>query len=102
MSMCTEHLLPGRLVLRYDVCMLGQDVAYYFAPKQDTQITISLCASVAHSDAFDTKLYVVADLLSPRGTRLAPLACNDDFCGYQSQITVGHPCKVTLSCILRL
>ncbi|BDA45353.1 probable extracellular serine proteinase at N-terminal half [Coccomyxa sp. Obi] len=66
----------------------GKDVAYYFAPKQDAQITISLCASAAHSDAFDTKLYVVADLLSPRGTRLTPLACNDDFCGYQSKLTM--------------
>ncbi len=73
--------------------MLLQDVAYYFAPKQDTQITISLCASVTHTDAFDTKLYVVADLLSPWGTRLTPLACNDDSCGYQSQLTVGYPCS---------
>lgn len=63
-----------------------QDVAYYLAPEQDARITISLCASAAHSDAFDTKLYVVGDLL--RSTRLSPLACNDDFCGYQSQLTV--------------
>lgn len=66
-----------------------QDVAYYLAPEQDAQITVSLCGSAAHSDAFDTKLYVVADLNNPRGSRVLPLACNDDFCGYQSQLTVG-------------
>ncbi len=72
--------------------MPKQDVAYYLAPEQDARITISLCASAAHSDAFDTKLYVIADLLSPSGTRLTPISCNDDFCGYQSQVTVRLLC----------
>lgn len=60
---------------------------YYFAPKQDVTVIISLCASVAYSDAFDTKLYVVADLLTKTG-RVTAEACNDDYCGYQSQLTV--------------
>lgn len=71
-----------------------QDVVYYFAPKESAWVTISLCTSSAFSDAFDTKLYVVSDLLAPKGGQVTPVACNDDFCGYQSQITVstGTPC----------
>lgn len=69
--------------------MTAQDVVYYFAPKQDVSVTISLCASAAYSDAFDTKLYVVEDLLTRTG-RVTAQACNDDYCGYQSQLNVGH------------
>jgi hypothetical protein len=65
-----------------------QDVVYYYAPEQDTTVTISLCASAVHSDAFDTKLYVVADLLSAKAGRVDAVACNDDYCGYQSQLQV--------------
>ena len=66
----------------------AQDVVYYFAPATPARVTISLCGSMVHSDAFDTKLYVLGDLLAAQGGPLQPLACNDDFCGYQSQITV--------------
>ena len=62
---------------------------YYFAPAAAARVTVSLCGSMVHSDAFDTKLYVLADLLAAGGRPLQPLACNDDFCGYQSQLTVG-------------
>ena len=68
--------------------MSPQDVVYFFAPQQSARVTISLCASSAFSDAFDTKLYVLADLLAPKEGAVTPIACNDDFCGYQSQITV--------------
>lgn len=80
-QLCSEHAsMTG-------VCL--QDVVYFFAPKEDAKITISLCSSSAFSDTFDTKLYVLADLLAPRGGQVFPVACNDDFCGHQSQITVS-------------
>ncbi|CAK0782475.1 hypothetical protein CVIRNUC_005706 [Coccomyxa viridis] len=66
----------------------GKDVVYFFAPQQSARVIISLCASSAFSDAFDTKLYVLADLLAPKEGAVTPIACNDDFCGYQSQITM--------------
>ena len=76
-------------MLSHQKCTIHlQDVVYFFAPEQAARITISLCPSSAFSDAFDTKLYVLGDLLSPQGGQVSPLACNDDFCGSQSQITV--------------
>ncbi len=53
-------------------------------------VTISLCNSATFADQFDTKLYVVSNML---GTApLQPLACNDDYCSYLSQVTVSvHP-----------
>lgn len=66
-----------------------QDVVYFFAPKEAARVTISLCASSAFLDAFDTKLYVLADVLAPKDGQVTPVACNDDFCGYQSQLTVS-------------
>ena len=74
--------------MRKQNLVLPQDVVYFFAPQQSARLTISLCASSAFSDAFDTKLYVLADLLAPKEGAVTPIACNDDFCGYQSQITV--------------
>ena len=74
-----------------------QDVLYYFAPEQAARITVSLCPSSVFSDAFDTKLYILGDLLSPQGGLVAPLACNDDFCGSQSQITVRFPSRAALA-----
>ena len=65
-----------------------QDVVYFFAPEEAARVTISLCASSAFPDSFDTKLYVLADLLAPQGGQVSPVACNDDFCGSLSQITV--------------
>ena len=81
----------------------AQDVVYYFAPATPARVTVSLCGSAAHSDAFDTQLYVVADLAQRSGGRpLQPLACNDDYCGLLSQITVSrlpvlHPCPAACS-----
>ena len=75
-----------------DLCA-QQDVVYFFAPEQAARITVSLCPSSAFSDAFDTKLYILGDLLRPQAGQVSPLACNDDFCGSQSQITVSpQPC----------
>lgn len=34
------------------------------------------------------RLYILADQLTGSGAALAPVACNDDFCGYLSQLTV--------------
>jgi hypothetical protein len=76
-----------------------QDVVYFFAPAAPARVTISLCGSMVHSDAFDTKLYVLADVLAPGGRPLQPLACNDDFCGYQSQLTVGLDTLLCQACI---
>ena len=71
-------------------------MVYYFAPAAPARVTVSLCGSAAHSDAFDTRLYVLADLAQRGGggRPLQALACNDDYCGLQSQITVGHPLDV--------
>ena len=66
-----------------------QDVVYYFAPTTTANVTISLCASNGITGSLDAKLYVVADLLAPPGQPLRALACADDFCAYQPQITVG-------------
>lgn len=63
---------------------------YYFQPMDSCNVTISLCNSATFADQFDTKLYVVSNML---GTApLQPLACNDDYCSYLSQVTVSvHP-----------
>ncbi|KAK9829252.1 hypothetical protein WJX72_004782 [[Myrmecia] bisecta] len=62
----------------------GKDVVYYFKPRDNGTITVSLCASLNLSEAFDTKLFVFAGLEGP--TPITRVACNDDFCGYQSQL----------------
>ena len=91
-------------LLRQGACASGTDPALaprgtgcgvlLLAPATPARVTISLCGSMVHSDAFDTKLYVLGDLLSAQERPLRPLACNDDFCGYQSQITVrAHACS---------
>ena len=41
------------------------------------------------------RLYILADQLTGSGAALAPVACNDDFCGYLSQLTV-RPMRVLL------
>lgn len=53
----------------------GPDVVYRYAPAADVDVDISLCGS-----SFDTELYVYED------TAGHVIACNDWFCGYQSQL----------------
>ena len=53
------------------------DVVYGYQAFYDTPLMISLC----NGSDFDTKLYVFED--TPGNT----VACNDDYCGYQSQIS---------------
>ena len=64
---------------------------YYFQPMTNCNVTISLCNSATFADQFDTKLWVVSNML---GTApLQPIACNDDYCSYLSQVTVSmHHC----------
>ena len=64
---------------------------YYFQPMTNCNVTISLCNSAIFADQFDTKLWVVSNML---GTApLQPIACNDDYCSYLSQVTVSvHHC----------
>ena len=62
-----------------------QDVVYYFSPQQSGNINVSLCQSAGQT--FDTKLYVLQDL-GATSPAPVPVACNDDFCGYQSSLTV--------------
>ena len=45
-----------------------------------------------------TRLYVLADLLGSAGAMLAPVACNDDFCGYLSQLTVRPSALLSRPC----
>eukprot|EP00884_Botryococcus_braunii_P012476 jgi/Botrbrau1/21229/Bobra.39_2s0028.1 len=63
------------------------DVVYYLAPRETGYVTISLCPGQNNPDAFDTKLYVMEDLLDP-SSPVAVAQCNDDHCSYQSQITM--------------
>lgn len=67
-----------------------QDVVYYLAPLVTGQITVSLCPGKSNPEAFDTKLYVVEDLADPTSF-VTVTHCNDDYCAYQSQITVRPP-----------
>ena len=65
-----------------------QDVLYYFAPSVDATITISLCGSHNTSEPFDTTLLVVTNL-AVGNQLLRPVACNTNFCGGFSQVTVS-------------
>ena len=69
-----------------------QDVAYYFAPQQSGTVNVSLCQSAGQ--VFDTKLYVFGGLGSATLAPV-PVACQDDFCGYLSSLTV-RPCSLGL------
>ncbi|MCB1060555.1 MAG: hypothetical protein KDB65_10000 [Calditrichaeota bacterium] len=60
---------------------LAPDVIYQFTPLAGGSYTISLCGS-----SYDTYLYVNTTGICP-GT--IQVACNDDFCGLQSQVTVN-------------
>jgi hypothetical protein len=59
------------------------DVVYSYSPAADGTFSVSLCGSL-----YDTGLYVWQD------TQGNEVACNDDFCGLQSQVNVpglaGH------------
>ena len=66
-----------------------QDVSYYFQPSVDCQVTISLCASRNTSEPFDTILYLLKGL---NGPIVASMACDDDYCGAQSQLSVRPSC----------
>jgi hypothetical protein len=60
-------------------CTAGiADVWYSFTPQQNCTLTISLCGS-----QFDTVLSIHNGC---PGTDLNQVACNDDFCGLQSQV----------------
>ena len=74
----------------HDAAWCLQDVVYYFAPRQTAQVNISLCLSAEQATPFDTKLYVFSGLGSSQPTPV-PVACNDDFCGYLSSVSVS-PC----------
>ena len=52
------------------------DVVYRFVPTQYTILTIDLCAS-----SYDTKVYVFANTVGN------VIACNDDWCAYQSMVS---------------
>ncbi|KAK9842270.1 hypothetical protein WJX81_003820 [Elliptochloris bilobata] len=78
----------------------GKDVVYYIVPTQNITATVSLCGSHTFADAFDTKLYVLADQQGPWGAMLAPVACNDDFCGYLSQLTMAMKAGVAYQVVV--
>ena len=66
-------------------------MVYYFQPMDNCNVTISLCNSAIFANQFDTKLWVVSNML---GTApLQPIACNDDYCSYLSQVTVSGCCQ---------
>ncbi|MDY7109012.1 MAG: hypothetical protein SYC29_10295 [Planctomycetota bacterium] len=62
---------------------IESDIWYRFNPLQIAEITVSLCGS-----DFDTKLAVYAGC--PTGSGQV-IACNDDFCGEQSEVTFISP-----------
>ncbi len=62
-----------------------QEVVYYFQPESDCTATISLCATRNTSEPFDTLLFVLEGLST---SSVTSKACNDDYCGQQSQLTV--------------
>ncbi|HUW18953.1 MAG TPA: serine protease [Sedimentisphaerales bacterium] len=66
------------------------DVWHTFAPDSSGDFSISLCGSV-----FDTTLAVFDGCGGPE------LACNDDYCDYQSEVTVsvteGHTCFIRVA-----
>ena len=76
-----------------------QDVVYYFAPADSGTITVSLCGSQSLNEAFDTKLYVLDDLSDTGASPAAAVACNDDNCGYLSELQVGAKVWMTAGCI---
>jgi hypothetical protein len=51
------------------------DVVYKFTAANNNPITVDLCASV-----YDTKVYVY-------NSSMAVIACNDDFCSFQSKVS---------------
>lgn len=57
----------------------GGDVFYSYAPAADESITVSLC----NGSDYDTALSVI------NGCPGSEVACNDDYCGLQSQVTVN-------------
>jgi hypothetical protein len=61
---------------------IGSDVWYRFDAVMSGALTVSLCGS-----GFDTVLAVYGGCACPPAG--APLACNDDSCGLQSQVTVN-------------
>ena len=69
-----------------------QDVVYYFAPQQSGSINVSLCGSAGQT--FDTKLYVFQGLAGASPAPV-PVACQDDFCGYLSSLTVRPALQLT-------
>ncbi|MCH8343247.1 MAG: hypothetical protein IH983_04595 [Planctomycetes bacterium] len=68
------------LCLFFGVPQIFNDIWYNFTPAVTDTFDISLCGS-----SYDTKLAVYLGCVCPTG---APIACNDDFCGLQSQVKV--------------
>lgn len=69
---------------------IGQDIWFNYTATQTGTLNISLCGS-----AYDTAIALYAGCACPPG---AELACNDDFCGLQSQtsaaVTAGNCYKL--------
>ena len=89
LSPCSVSALSvsGPLAVLTNLLLGVQDVVYYFAPAEDATITVSLCSSFGLT--FDTKLYVLSNLnVGPTGGPIEAIACNDDLCGYRSQLQV--------------
>ncbi|MDY7107988.1 MAG: M12 family metallo-peptidase [Planctomycetota bacterium] len=62
---------------------IESDIWFRFNPLQEAEVTISLCGSL-----FDTTLAVYAGCPDGPGE---VIACNDDFCGEQSEVTFVAP-----------
>jgi hypothetical protein len=71
---------PGAC-LAFNYSQVGSDIWYEYIPAQGGTATVSLCGS-----GYDTKL-AVYEGTCPAGP--SAIACNDDFCGLQSQVEFG-------------
>jgi len=56
------------------------------------------CSVLSLTGLRAARLYVLADLRASV-TPLAPVACNDDFCGYLSQLTVRPAARACAECM---
>lgn len=71
---------------------------YYFAPEQSGSVIFSLCGSAKYVSSFDTKLYVLQNMNDVALQPAMAVACNDDGCGYQSQLQVSSVSRAQLAC----
>jgi hypothetical protein len=68
---------------------VNNDVWYSYTPTCGGTVTMSFCAAEGGSATFDTKLAVWT---GPDCDNLEIVACNDDTCGLQSQVTFEAVC----------